>query len=98
SARAGLGPDGIAGRRRGDTLTVCDVNGDGRPDFLYGAGRGVLVLNTGKGVVEAGDSGISYKPGQVGPGFGDFNNDGHPDLFAPQRDGRCKLFANDGKG
>jgi hypothetical protein len=98
SASVGLGPGGIGSRVKGDTLTVCDVNGDGRPDFLYSAGTGLLVLNTPQGFVEAGDSGIAYTTGQVGPVFGDFNNDGHPDLFVPQRDGRCKLFQNDGKG
>jgi hypothetical protein len=56
-----------------------------------------LVLNTAKGFVAAKDSGISYKTGKVGPVFGDFDGDGHPDLFVPQPGG-CKLFKNDGKG
>jgi len=97
SAEVGLGPDGVGGNVKGDTLTVCDVDGDGRADFLYGAGTGMLVLNTPKGFVEAKNSGISYRPGKVGPVFGDFDNDGHPDLFVPQT-GACKLFRNDGKG
>src|SRR5262249_40618739 len=80
------------------TLTVCDVNGDGKPDFLYGAGTGMLFLNTGKGFTLAKDSGISFKPGKVGPIFGDFDNSGAPGLFVPQLDGQCKLFRNDGKG
>jgi hypothetical protein len=97
SEKVGLGPNGIGGTVKGDTLTVCDVNGDGRPDFLYGAGTGMLVLNTPQGFVEAKDSGISYQPGKIGPVFGDFDNDGFPDLFVPQKNG-CKLFKNDGKG
>jgi hypothetical protein len=98
SEQVGLGPDGVGGNVKGDTLTVCDVNGDGRPDFLYGAGTGMLILNTPKGFVEAKNSGIVYKPGKVGPVFGDFDNSGVPGLFVPQLDGRCKLFKNDGKG
>lgn len=98
STKMGLCADGIAGRLKGDTLTVCDVNGDGRPDFLYGAGSGVLVLNTKGGFAEARDSGISYKPGKISPTFGDFDSSGHPGLFVPQLDGRSKLFKNDGTG
>lgn len=98
SERVGLGPDGLAGELRGDSLTVCDVNGDGWADFLYGAGTGMLFLNTGSTFVLATDCGIVYQPGKVGPVFGDFDGDGYPDLFVPQLDGRCKLFHNDGKG
>jgi hypothetical protein len=98
SAKVGLGPDGIGSHVKGDTLTVCDVNGDGRPDFLYGAGSGMLVLNTPEGFVLAKDSGIAYKPGKIGPVFGDFLNSGSPGLFVPQLDGKVKLFKNDGKG
>jgi hypothetical protein len=97
SEEVGLGPNGVGGKVKGDTLTVCDVNGDGRQGFLYGAGNGLLVLNTLKGFVEAKDSGISYKPGRIGPIFGDFEKTGRPGLFIPQ-DGGCKLYHNDGNG
>jgi hypothetical protein len=97
SAQVGLGPDGVGSTAKGDTLTVCDVDGDGRPDFLYGAGSGLLVLNTPKGFVEAKDCGIAYQPGGVGLVFGDFDNDGRPDLLVPQSGG-CKLYHNDGQG
>ena len=40
SEKVGLGANGIGANLKGDSLTVCDVNGDGRPDFLYGAGNG----------------------------------------------------------
>jgi hypothetical protein len=102
STQVGLGPTGIGAGLKGDTLTVADVNGDGRPDFLYGAGSGILVLNTRSGAgdtrfQEVKDSGISYQTGKVGPVFGDFDGDGNLDLFVPQK-GQCKLFHGDGKG
>jgi hypothetical protein len=98
SATVGLGPEGIGSNVKGDTLTVCDVDGDGRPDFLYGAGTGILVLNKAQGFVEAKDCGIHYKPGKIGPVFGDFDHSGAPSLFVPQLTGGCKLFKNDGTG
>lgn len=98
SVQVGLGPDGIGSSVKGDTLAVRDVNGDGRPDVLYGAGAGMLLVNTPQGFVEKKDSGIAYRPGKVGAVFGDFDNSGAMSLFVPQADGRCKLFKNDGQG
>jgi hypothetical protein len=102
SAKVGLGPKGIAADVKGDSLTVADVNGDGLPDFLYGAGKGILVLSSknDKGepmFVEAKDTGIAFTPGRINPVFADLNSDGHPDLLVPQKTG-LKLFKNDGKG
>ena len=97
SDQVGLGERGVAGGLKGDHLATADVDGDGRYDFLYSAGTGVLVRNTPKGFVAAKDSGISYRCGRVAPAFGDFNGDGRPDLFVPQQ-GRCLLLRNDGKG
>jgi hypothetical protein len=97
SDAVGLGANGAGGRLKGDCLLVADVNGDGRPDILYSAGTGLLILNTPQGFVEATDAGIAYQPGGVTPALGDFDGDGAPDLFVPQP-GKCKLFRNDGKG
>ncbi|MCI0680740.1 MAG: VCBS repeat-containing protein [Gemmataceae bacterium] len=97
SKSVGLG-DGVAANVKHDSLTVSDVDNDGRPDFLYG---NLLVMNrkTEKGVVFAlaKDSGIAFASGKVSPVFGDYDSDGHPDLFVPQQ-GKGLLFKNDGQG
>lgn len=97
SERVGLGPQGVGGDLKGDHLAVADVNGDGRSDFLYSAGNGLLALNTSKGFVAEKNAGITYKAGKVTPVFGDFDGDKAMDLFVPQA-GTCRLFRNDGKG
>jgi hypothetical protein len=97
SEQVGLGVEGIAANVKGDTLTVCDVDGDGRPDFLYGAGKGILVMNTKDGFKVRANSGIAYTTGKAGPVFADFDNSGTFGLLVPQKDG-VKLFKNDGKG
>jgi hypothetical protein len=83
---------------KGDTLAVADFNGDGKPDFLYGAGTGLLALNGGSRFVLKSDSGIHFKPGKIGPSLCDFDGDGRLDLFVPQVDGKCKLYRNIGDG
>ncbi|HEX3148845.1 MAG TPA: VCBS repeat-containing protein [Gemmataceae bacterium] len=93
----GLGPNGIGGDARGEALAVADVNGDRKPDFLYGAGTGMLFVNTGQRFELKSDSGIAFDPTRCGPTFVDFNGDGRVDLFVPQN-GKAKLFKNDGMG
>ena len=97
SDQVGLGAGGVGGDLKGDHLVVADVDGDGRSDFLYSAGTGLLVLNTPRGFAAAKDSGVSYRPGKIAPVFGDFDGDGKPDLFVPQT-GVCRLFKNAGRG
>ena len=98
SDKLGLGANGLAGKLKGDHLAVADINGDGRPDFLYSAGTGIPVLNLPLGFADARTfCGISYQAGKGAPIFGDFDGDKALDLFVPQPGGG-KLFKNDGKG
>ncbi|HEV8290284.1 MAG TPA: VCBS repeat-containing protein, partial [Tepidisphaeraceae bacterium] len=97
SERVGLGISGIGGKVKGDRLLVADVNGDGRPDFFYCAGNGVLAINTTTGFTEAKGCGLDFPCGKITPVFGDFNGDKAVDLFVPLPSG-CRLYKNDGKG
>lgn len=97
SDKVGLGEKGIGTGTKGHHLVVCDVDADGREDFLFGAGTGILVMNTPEGFVPAADCGVSYDTANSAPVFGDYNGDRLPDLFLPQH-GVSKLFRNEGKG
>jgi len=91
----GLGPDGLAGKEKGDRLLVADLNGDGRQDVFYAAGPGIILRNTPTGFTEDRGSLKGVKFGGVTPLVQDFNGDGKPDLVVPQADG-LKVFRNDG--
>ncbi len=97
STTVGLGADGLCGSHRCDTLSVADFDGDGKPDVLLGAGSGLLLRNLGGKFECRSDSGISYRPGKVGPALCDFDGDGLVDVFVPQPTG-SKLFRNLGGG
>ena len=98
SAAWGLGETGLGGDVKGDTLAVADLNNDGRPDFLYGAGTGMVFVNAGGKFTHKADAGVGYKTGKVGPALCDFDGDGNVDLFVPQPDGKCRLFRGSGNG
>ena len=93
SAEWGLGEAGQCGNVKGDTLSVADFDNDGKPDFFFGAGEGVLFRNTGT-KFEMRDAGIKYTTGKVGPALCDFDRDGLVDIFIPQTNGACKLYKN----
>lgn len=92
----GIGPDGLAASARGEALAVADFNGDGKPDALYSAGQGLLLLNMGGRFVVKSDCGLSFQTERVGPVLFDYDGDGHLDLLIPQRNGSCLLYRNDG--
>jgi hypothetical protein len=96
SQKAGLGLTGIGANVKIDSLSVCDVNGDGRPDFLLGAGEGLLALGSKDGTFTPIVSGIPL-PSGANPAFADFNGDGHVDIAIAQKGG-LRLLRGDGSG
>ena len=93
-------------------VAVFDYNGDGRPDIFFTNGADIATLkkssakysnrlfrNDGNGVftdvtARAGLSGSGY---DIGAAVGDYDNDGHPDLFVVGVHGNT-LYHNNGDG
>jgi hypothetical protein len=99
SAQVGLGPNGF-GAGFGDYCTLGDYNGDGRTDFLYNLYTGIVGRNVGARFEKDDKAGINYlctSTRKLGTAFGDYDNDGHMDIFVPQR-GASKLYHNKGDG
>src|SRR4051812_5332680 len=61
SEKVGLGKNGLAAGTKGHFLAVGDIDGDGRADFIYTAGNGLVVRNTEKGFIVATDAGLAVK-------------------------------------
>jgi enediyne biosynthesis protein E4 len=105
------GNQGIASIRdeAGPGICVFDFDGDGWPDIyfvsardLYGRGlaaRNALYRNNGDGTF----TDVTEKAGVPGTGYGlgcvvgDYDNDGHPDLYVTQY-GKNVLYHNNGNG
>ena len=93
-------------------VAVFDYNGDGRPDIFFTNGADLATMkkssakysnrlfrNDGKGVftdvtAQAGLTGAGFS---VGAAVGDYDNDGHPDLFISGVHGNT-LYHNNGNG
>jgi len=100
-------PESMAGG-----VAVFDYNGDGRPDIFFTNGANIATLkkdapkysnrlfrNDGNGVFTdvtalAGVSGTGF---DIGAAVGDYDNDGHPDLFVAGVHGNT-LYHNNGDG
>ena len=93
-------------------VAVFDYNGDGRPDIFFTNGANIATLkkddpkysnrlfrNDGNGaytdVTES--AGLAGKGFDMGVAVGDYDNDGHPDLFVAGVHGNT-LYHNDGHG
>ncbi|HND53381.1 MAG TPA: VCBS repeat-containing protein, partial [Pirellulaceae bacterium] len=92
-----LGPEGVAATLKGDHLLVADWNGDGRADLLYGAGTGVIIVNTPAGFSIAADAGVQYPTAKARPAKIDLNGDKLPDLVVPHATGIRLLLNGGGK-
>ena len=93
-------------------IAVFDYNGDGRPDIFFTNGADIATLkksspkysnhlfrNDGNGVftdvtAQAGLAGTGF---DIGAAVGDYDNDGHPDLFVAGVHGNT-LYHNNGDG
>jgi hypothetical protein len=100
-------PESMAGG-----VAVFDYNGDGRPDIFFTNGADIATLkkssakyfnrlfrNDGNGVftdvtAQAGLAGTGF---DIGAAVGDYDNDGHPDLFVVGVHGNT-LYHNNGDG
>ena len=87
SDEVGLGEKGIGADGRGGWLAAFDMDGDGKADLLYGAGKGVVARNTGKRFEAVAGSGLSLPARHGSPALGDFDGDGKPDLAVPHAGG-----------
>jgi tetratricopeptide (TPR) repeat protein len=87
----------------GSGACVFDYNGDGKPDIFLvnfdGKGNGALFKNLGEGgfVNETKAAKLEFHGEGTGCAFGDYDNDGKPDLVVSSGNG-VHLYHNEGNG
>ena len=85
SKALGLNAGGSTGD--GDYGSSADVNGDGRPDFLYHYSGGQFFLSNGDGTYSLDNAaGLNFSTGttkKIGSAFADYDEDGQVDVFVP---------------
>jgi Flp pilus assembly protein TadD len=106
NSEKGRGGTGAAGGEAlcsyGPGVAIADVDGDGDDDlFVPGCGpeggKSLLGRNDGSGRLEdrTPGSGLESAGPWIGAAFGDYDNDGHPDLYVTGIDGN-RLYRNRG--
>ena len=98
---------GVAGNQDSFTAATADYDGDGDLDLYVANGlsseRGspnALYRNRGDGTFEevATTAGVANPGRSVGTAWGDYNNDGHPDLYVANYGSDNTLYRNRGDG
>mgnify|MGYP000131031070 CR=1 FL=1 len=83
---AALGLSTVGNYGNGDFCAAGDVNNDGRLDFFFHYDGGRLFVSNGDGAYRVDTGNIVVATGlyaKFGSAFGDYDNDGDLDLFAP---------------
>ena len=78
-------------------LAAADMNGDGRPDIVAAAGRGIDVLrgrSRGR-FASATRVVLGHRPSAIA--LGDLNGDGRPDVVTANTDGTVSVLLGDGR-
>ncbi|MFA6111318.1 MAG: FG-GAP-like repeat-containing protein, partial [Candidatus Latescibacterota bacterium] len=92
---------GLADPGDGRGLAIGDWDGDGDPDLFVANTDGTShlfrneVMATGRFVEATQELGLAFTGGEVAALFGDYDNDGDPDLFLSNERGAGRLWRNE---
>jgi hypothetical protein len=98
---------GVAGHENSFTATLADIDRDGDTDLYVangvaeaGGAPNTLYQNNGDGTFTdvSEQAGVAHHGRSIGSAFGDYDNDGWPDLFVVNIDGPNALYRNNGDG